>query len=217
MRKLPLPFSLLAGGRFRLPWDSVMVNKDARPLKCVSCVRSTGSRHYAKFAMQRATSNHVIAASRAPSRLRTFFATVTALAILPIAGCSGANANAPAVLASAEASATAMSSNPQVEQTLENSCFDCHSNHAPGPWNAKLAPSYLFGTANARKSLDFSDWQSYDASRKSTEMAAITRVIENGSMPPWDYDFFHPSARLNGEQRQDLLQWAARQPAPAKP
>ncbi len=153
---------------------------------------------------------------RAVRRLRAFCVTVALLAVTSVAGCSGAHANTPAVPASAAGPATAVSSDPRVEQALENSCFDCHSDQAPVSWNAKLAPSYLFGTVDARKSLNFSDWHRYDATRRNAEKAAIAKVIKDGSMAPWDYNFLHPSARLTGEQRQELLQWAARKPAQTK-
>lgn len=162
------------------------------------------------------TSEHANPAGYVTKALRALGVTLVAFAVAFVAGCSGANANTPGMPASANATANAVSSNPEVEQTLSNSCFDCHSDLDNAPWNARLAPSYLFGAGDARKALDFSDWASYDLSRKIAEKKAITKAIEGDSMPPWDYEFLHPSARLSDQQRQELLQWAERQPAASK-
>jgi hypothetical protein len=63
-------------------------------------------------------------------------------------------------------------------------------------WNARLAPSYIFGSSKARQALDFSAWPDYSASRRRAEMAATTQFIEDGSMPG-DYALLHPSASLS--------------------
>lgn len=138
-----------------------------------------------------------------------------ALMLLPLAGCSGASVNAPAATTAA-ASTSAVSSNPAVEQTLETSCFDCHSDRGAVSWNARLAPSYLFGAGDARRSLNFSEWSSYSAKHRKAEMAAITRVIKDDAMPPWDYDLLHPAAKPSAGQRQQLLQWAEAAPGTSR-
>jgi hypothetical protein len=43
--------------------------------------------------------------------------------------------------------------------------------------------------------------------------STIAAVVDNGSMPPGDYDFFHPSAKLSDEQKKLVLQWTAQQKA----
>lgn len=129
-------------------------------------------------------------------------------AAVAISGCSSSNTNPPVMTASANSSA-AVTSNPQVQQVLSTSCYDCHSEQGTPPWNAKLAPSYLFGAGDARKALDFSEWQSYDASKKQKEMKAIAKEVGGGSMPPMDYDFLHPSAEPDEAQRQLVMQWAS--------
>lgn len=91
--------------------------------------------------------------------------------------------------------------------------FDCHSDGGIGPWNAKLAPSYLFGTHKAQEVLNFSNWPALDTKQRSAIAAEITSVVANGSMPPGDYGFLHPSAKLNDEQKSIVLQWARKQTA----
>lgn len=103
----------------------------------------------------------------------------------------------------------AFSSNAQVAQILSSSCFDCHSEEGNAAWYVKIAPSYWFSGA-ARKNLNFTTWQDYNAQRRSEEIEAIGRVVNRGEMPPWDYTVFHPAAELTNEQKDLVSEWAAR-------
>lgn len=127
-------------------------------------------------------------------------------------GCSsnshnGADAQSPP-LAAANPWAV-LSSNPQVVQILASSCFDCHSEAGTASWYVKIAPSYWF-SRSAKENLNFTDWNDYDALRKSAEIKAIGRVVNRGEMPPWDYTVFHPAAELSNEQKDIVSQWATR-------
>ena len=104
-------------------------------------------------------------------------------------------------------------SNEQVRDILETACFDCHSNQGAAVWNSRLAPSYLFGLKKARNALNFSDWTTYSPQRKRAELAAIAKVVADGCMPPGDYAFVHPGAKLSSAQKQVSLQWVPQQTA----
>ena len=127
---------------------------------------------------------------------------------IALAACSSSNSSLGTPGAFSEANQP-ISQNIQVVQTLDNSCFGCHSSATTLPWNAKLAPSYIFGAGDARHTLNFSDWNSYDAERKRAAMAEIAKVVEDGSMPPWDFRVLHPSGALSSDQRQVVLDWAS--------
>jgi hypothetical protein len=77
--------------------------------------------------------------------------------------------------------------------------------------SAKLAPSYLFGENKGRDALNFSNWAAADAKQRNTMASLIGAVVESGSMPPGDYVFFHPSAKLDDEQKRLVLQWTTQQ------
>ncbi len=138
-----------------------------------------------------------------------FGASLWAAPIL-IAGCSSSRNSASTESLSAPTT-TSLAADPQVNETLTNSCFDCHSEQGSGPWNAKIAPSYIFGANKARAVLNFSNWSNLDLKQRSAMASAIAAVVESGSMPPGDYDFFHPSAKLSDEQKQLMLQWTSQQ------
>jgi hypothetical protein len=132
-------------------------------------------------------------------------------AMLLIAGCS--NTSSLPQAAGGSSATDTVTADPQVHEILANSCFDCHSDGATGPWNAKLAPSYLFGAHKAQEELNFSKWPALGTKQRSAIAAEITSVVADGSMPPGDYGFLHPSAKLNDEQKSLVLQWARKQTA----
>ena len=143
--------------------------------------------------------------------LRALSCRLSICVTLLIAGCLNTSSLPPVVERS---SATdTLTADPQVHEILANSCFDCHYDRANGPWNAKLAPSYLFGAHEAQEVLNFSNWPALDTKQRSAIATEITSVIADGSMPPGDYGFLHPSAKLNDEQKSLVLQWARKQTA----
>jgi hypothetical protein len=129
-----------------------------------------------------------------------------------IGGCSGTGERS-SIAPQSEVRKDELAADPQVHQVLVKACFDCHSDQKPAVWNARLAPSYLFGADKARQVLDFSDWPTYSSQRRRAEFVAIGKVVRDGSMPPADYDFFYPDAKLSAEQKQLLLHWVSQQSA----
>jgi len=123
---------------------------------------------------------------------------------LLIAGCASSQPTANTDTASNQ-----ISSDPQVNTILDNSCFQCHSSEKGAPWYASVSPSYLFGANSARRVLNFSKWRDYDADQKSAALGNIAKSIASGSMPPGDYTAFDGSARLTQDDKQALLRWAA--------
>ncbi len=120
-------------------------------------------------------------------------------------GCSSSSQKMPA---RATTEGTGISSDPQVNAILENSCYFCHSTGGSAPWYAAISPTYLAGNS-ARRALNFSDWQTYDDDRKAAELKSIEQSVSSGSMPPGDYTALDHSARLTDEQKQTLLKWAS--------
>ena len=96
---------------------------------------------------------------------------------------------------------------------LQKSCFECHSTGGSAPWYAAVSPTYLAANS-ARGGLNFSDWQTYDAQKKSEALKNIAASVSGGSMPPGDYTALDHSARLTDDEKQALLKWAS-QPAMA--
>jgi uncharacterized membrane protein len=125
-------------------------------------------------------------------------------------GCSSLQQTA-APETTAQRSTNAVSTDPQVNAILEQSCYQCHSTGGSAPWYAAVSPTYLAANS-ARGVLNFSDWQTYDAQKKADALKNIEQSVSSGSMPPGDYTALDHSARLADDQKQALLKWAS-QPA----
>ena len=119
---------------------------------------------------------------------------------------------------------------PIVQPILDRSCQDCHSNETTWPWYSKVAPmSWMLAdhVKEGRNELNFSEWQTYSARRKSKKLEEICEQVKEGEMPLWNYLPLHPSAKLSDADRQVLCQWstserrilaplAAKEPAPKR-
>jgi Haem-binding domain len=104
--------------------------------------------------------------------------------------------------------------NEQVNAILKKSCFDCHSSQSKWPWYTNVAPvSWLvIGHVNdARKWINFSEWESYDEAKKLKLKKLIYREI-SGAMPLYTYTIAHPSAELSDDDKKILRDWTGVNP-----
>lgn len=100
---------------------------------------------------------------------------------------------------------------PAVEGLLERSCYDCHSNTTRWPWYSYVAPvSWLLvrDTNEARRELNFTEWNRYDARERAERLEELAEEVERGAMPLPLYLFAHPEARLSEPERRLLIDWA---------
>ena len=106
-----------------------------------------------------------------------------------------------------------------VRAVLQQSCFDCHSNETRWPWYSRVAPvSWLVAhdVHEARKHLNFSTWNRYDAKRQAKKLAEVWEEVDEGEMPLWYYLAVHREAVLSAEDRALLHEWATKT-APESP
>ena len=132
---------------------------------------------------------------------------------LLIAGCSSSQ-QAATPAATVPSSTDTVSNDSQVNAILQKSCYQCHSTGGTAPWYAAVSPTYLAANS-ARGVLNFSDWQSYDAQKKSDALKSIEASVNSGSMPPGDYTGLDHSARLTDDEKQALVKWASQPAIPA--
>ncbi len=95
-------------------------------------------------------------------------------------------------------------SSPEARAMVKQHCFMCHSNEVEWPWYSNVAPaSWLIyrDVEEGRRKLNFSEW-----GRRGNEVDEIIEVVQEGEMPPFQYWLFHPSSRLNDQQKSDLIQ-----------
>lgn len=100
---------------------------------------------------------------------------------------------------------------PQKRALAVRACFDCHSNQTHWPWFTKVPfGSWLAvaDTIRGRGGLNFSEWGTSsrgDGEGEGRGGGGIARVIEDGSMPPWQYLLLHPNANLSAAEKQQLI------------
>lgn len=95
-----------------------------------------------------------------------------------------------------------------VKTMLRTACNNCHSNETSYPWYANIEPVswWIQGHINnGRGNLNFSKWQSYDASRKNRKIDECVEVLEQRRMPFSSYVMMHKEAQLSDEQYNRLI------------
>lgn len=95
---------------------------------------------------------------------------------------------------------------PQTRELAVRACFDCHSNQTQWPWFTRLpigSQLALSDTIRGRNSLNFSEW-GVGRAGSVREISELSRVIQEGSMPPWYYTILHPNAVLSDTEKQLL-------------
>jgi hypothetical protein len=100
---------------------------------------------------------------------------------------------------------------PEVQALLRRACYDCHSHATVWPWYAWVAPvSWLVAhdVDHARRELDFSRFESYDAAKQRKKLGELAEEVDEREMPLWYYLLVHPEARLSDAERERLVSWA---------
>ena len=106
---------------------------------------------------------------------------------------------------------------PQTRALAVRACFDCHSNQTQWPWYDRMPVGSwiaVFDTVRGRNRLNFSE---YGVARAGGEGGTdgggeggrggdnMSRVIQDGSMPPAIYTMMHPKAILTDQEKQQLI------------
>lgn len=113
----------------------------------------------------------------------------------------------------AESNITAKYAVPEnVQQVLNVSCYDCHSNTTHYPWYSNIQPVAWVLTdhiVEGKKELNFSAFTNYPAWRQYKKFREIGKEIKEGDMPMASYTLLHRNAALTSEQKSAILDWAA--------
>jgi hypothetical protein len=98
-----------------------------------------------------------------------------------------------------------------VRRTLEQACYDCHSNTTHYPWYAAVQPVAWwldYHVRSGKEHLNFSEFGAYSAKRAARKLDTLVNEVEQGGMPLPSYTWLHPEARLTAEQKKQLTAWA---------
>jgi hypothetical protein len=98
----------------------------------------------------------------------------------------------------------------EINDILERSCNDCHSNKTNFPWYSNIAPiswSVVDHIRVGREELNFSKWNTYAKERKLRKLEEICEEIEGRHMPHNQYLWIHWDAKLSDLQIQKICEW----------
>jgi len=94
-------------------------------------------------------------------------------------------------------------SSPEARALVKEHCFQCHSNETEWPWYSYVAPaSWLIkgDVVNGRRIFIYSAWD-----KNPGRLDEMVEKIQEGSMPPLQYTIFHPTSKLDAQQKQALI------------
>ena len=98
-----------------------------------------------------------------------------------------------------------------VQQILNQACFDCHSSSTNYPWYNSITPvNYWLNShvKEGKKHFDVSKWASYSTKKKDHKLDELIEEIEEREMPLASYTWTHKEAQLTDAQVQSLVDWA---------
>lgn len=99
-----------------------------------------------------------------------------------------------------------------VQNILQVSCNDCHSNNTKYPWYTNIQPVGWWmqkHVNDGKKELNFSEFGSYTAKRKHHKMEEVIEQVKEGHMPLNSYLWIHKDAKLSQQQKETLTNWAS--------
>ncbi|MCX6080433.1 MAG: heme-binding domain-containing protein [Chloroflexi bacterium] len=94
-------------------------------------------------------------------------------------------------------------SSPEARALVKDNCFQCHSNETEWPWYSYIAPaSWLikYDVAKGRSIFNYSEWD-----QNPGNLSEMVENIDRGRMPPLQYTIFHPTSKMNAQQKQALI------------
>ena len=95
-----------------------------------------------------------------------------------------------------------------IQNKLQVSCYDCHSNNTQYPWYNKIQPVAWFledHIKEGKAELNFSKWDSLSNRRKASKLRSIVKQIEAGEMPLDSYTLIHKEAVFSEEEAKEVI------------
>jgi hypothetical protein len=97
-----------------------------------------------------------------------------------------------------------------IQNKLQVSCYDCHSNNTQYPWYNKVQPvAWLLEEhiKEGKAELNFNEWDSLSNRRKKSKLRSIIKQIESGEMPMDSYTIIHRDATFSETEKQEIIQY----------
>jgi hypothetical protein len=100
----------------------------------------------------------------------------------------------------------------EIEEIIERSCADCHSNRVDYPWYDRFAPASWYVKYHVKKGrevLNFDKWNSYSVEKRRNILEKIPKAIKI-RMPLPTYLWLHNDAKLSQKDKKALNSWVER-------
>lgn len=97
-----------------------------------------------------------------------------------------------------------------IQDVLQNSCYDCHSNNTKYPAYSYIQPARSLMEKHikeGKEELNFNEWTTYSTRKQRNKLNGIIEQIEDDKMPLDSYTLLHKNAKLSGEQKAEVLKW----------
>lgn len=98
----------------------------------------------------------------------------------------------------------------EIQNILQNSCYDCHSNNTNYPAYSYIQPArYLMEKhiKEGKEELNFNDWTNYSVRKQRNKLNGIIEQIEEDKMPLDSYTLIHKNAKLSAKQKAEMINW----------
>ncbi|MCP4052732.1 MAG: heme-binding domain-containing protein [Mesoflavibacter sp.] len=97
-----------------------------------------------------------------------------------------------------------------IQNKLQVSCYDCHSNNTQYPWYNKVQPVAWFledHIKEGKAELNFNEWDSLSNRRKKSKLRSIIKQIESDEMPLNSYTLIHKEAKFSESEATEIINW----------
>lgn len=98
----------------------------------------------------------------------------------------------------------------EIQNILQNSCYDCHSNNTNYPAYSYIQPArYLMEKhiKEGKQELNFNEWKNYSARKQRNKLNGIIEQIEDEKMPLDSYTLLHKNTKLSDQQKVEMIDW----------
>ncbi len=99
----------------------------------------------------------------------------------------------------------------RVKGIFKEKCINCHGIPDTYPWYYKvpgIKQIMDYDIREAKEHLNMSnDFPFGGHGTPQSDLKELGKTVRKDSMPPFQYWIFHPSSRLNDEEKQIILQW----------
>ena len=98
-----------------------------------------------------------------------------------------------------------------VQEVLDVSCNDCHSNNTRPQFYMNIQPVGMWvmdHVEEGKEELNFDEFGAYTLRRQYHKLEEIIEMVEEGEMPLSSYTLMHGDASLTDEKKKILVDWA---------